>query len=266
MVAYDEVIGCGCKMRIDLNSDLGEGFGPWAMGDDRAMLQVVSSANIACGFHAGDPEGLLAVLRQVKAEGVVAGAHVGYRDLVGFGRRNMQVPYETLLCDVIYQIGALQALARVAGVEVRYVKPHGALYNTISQGGAQAEAVIAGIRALDPDLTLMALAGSPIVGMARASGLDVVEEMFADRAYRADGTLVDRREPGAVLHDPAEIAARILTYVETGKMRTIDGEDIAISAQSVCTHGDTPAAVAIARDLRRALSDRGIAVKSFMDA
>lgn len=253
-------------MRIDLNSDLGEGFGPWVMGDERAMLKVVSSANIACGFHAGDPEGLLTVLRQVKVEGVVVGAHVGYRDLVGFGRRNMQVPHDALLADVIYQIGALQALARVAGTEVRYVKPHGALYNTISQGGAQAEAVIAGMKAVDPKLTLMALAGSPIVGMARASGLAVVEEMFADRAYRADGTLVDRREPGAVLHDPAAIAARILNYVETGKMRTIEGEDIAISAQSVCIHGDTPAAVAIAEDLHRALGARGIAVKSFMDA
>ncbi len=253
-------------MRIDLNSDLGEGFGPWIMGDDRAMLRVVSSANIACGFHAGDPEGLLEVLRQVKAEGVAAGAHVGYRDLVGFGRRNMQVPYEALLCDVIYQIGALQVLARVAGVEIRYVKPHGALYNTISKGGSQAEAVIAGIRAVDPDLTLVALAGSPIVEMSRASGLAVVEEMFADRAYRADGTLVDRREKGAVLHDSAEITARVLNYVETGKMRTIEGEEIAISAQSVCIHGDTPAAMVIAQNLHRALSARGVAVKSFMDA
>ncbi len=157
-------------------------------------------------------------------------------------------------------------MARVAGVEVRYVKPHGALYNTISKGGSQAEAVIAGIRAVDPDLTLVALAGSPIVEMSRASGLAVVEEMFADRAYRADGTLVDRREKGAVLHDSAEITARVLNYVETGKMRTIEGEEIAISAQSVCIHGDTPAAMVIAQNLHRALSARGVAVKSFMDA
>ena len=248
---------------IDLNSDLGEGFGPWPMGDDAAMLALVTSANIACGFHAGDPAGILKVLKVAAARGVVVGAHVGYRDLVGFGRRNMDPSSEELVGDTIYQIGALQGLAKAAGTKVRYVKPHGALYNTIASDARQAADVIAGIKAVDPSLILMALAGAPIVEQARAAGLTVVCEAFADRAYNADGSLVSRRLPGSVIHDPAEVAARMLRMVNEKRITAIDGTDIALDAQSICIHGDTATAVAIASTLRDTLAARGVTLKSF---
>lgn len=250
---------------IDLNSDLGEGFGPWPMGDDAAMLALVTSANIACGFHAGDPAGILKVLKVAAARGVVVGAHVGYRDLVGFGRRNMDPSSEELVGDTIYQIGALQGLAKAAGTTVRYVKPHGALYNTIASDARQAADVIAGIKAVDPSLILMALAGAPIVEQARAAGLTVVCEAFADRAYNADGSLVSRRLPGSVIHDPAEVAARMLRMVNEKRIVAIDGTDIALDAQSICIHGDTATAVAIASTLRDTLAARGATLKSFAD-
>lgn len=250
---------------IDLNSDLGEGFGPWPMGDDAAMLALVTSANIACGFHAGDPAGILKVLKVAAARGVVVGAHVGYRDLVGFGRRNMDPSSEELVGDTIYQIGALQGLAKAAGTTVRYVKPHGALYNTIASDARQAADVIAGIKAVDPSLILMALAGAPIVEQARAAGLTVVCEAFADRAYNADGSLVSRRLPGSVIHDPAEVAARMLRMVNEKRITAIDGSDIALDAQSICIHGDTATAVAIASTLRDTLAARGVTLKSFAD-
>ena len=250
---------------IDLNSDLGEGFGPWPMGDDAAMLALVTSANIACGFHAGDPAGILKVLKVAAARGVVVGAHVGYRDLVGFGRRNMDPSSEELVGDTIYQIGALQGLAKAAGTKVRYVKPHGALYNTIASDARQAADVIAGIKAVDPSLILMALAGAPIVEQARAAGLTVVCEAFADRAYNADGSLVSRRLPGSVIHDPAEVAARMLRMVNEKRITAIDGTDIALDAQSICIHGDTATAVAIASTLRDTLAARGVTLKSFAD-
>ena len=250
---------------IDLNSDLGEGFGPWPMGDDAAMLALVTSANIACGFHAGDPAGILKVLKVAAARGVVVGAHVGYRDLVGFGRRNMDPSSEELVGDTIYQIGALQGLAKAAGTTVRYVKPHGALYNTIASDARQAADVIAGIRAVDPSLILMALAGAPIVEQARAAGLTVVCEAFADRAYNADGSLVSRRLPGSVIHDPAEVASRMLRMVTEKRIVAIDGSDIALDAQSICIHGDTATAVAIASTLRDTLAARGVTLKSFAD-
>lgn len=249
---------------IDINSDLGEGFGAWQMGDDAAMLAIVTSANVACGFHAGDPAGILGVLKEAAARGVSVGAHVAYRDLAGFGRRNMEPSSAELVGDVIYQIGALQGLARAAGTEVRYVKPHGALYNTIAHDKRQAADVIAAIKALDPRLAFMALAGAPIVEQARAAGLTVVCEAFADRAYNADGSLVSRRLPGAVIHDPAAIAARTVRMVEEGRVTAIDGTDIALDAQSICVHGDTPSAVVIARTLRDALVERGVALKPFV--
>ena len=186
---------------IDLNSDLGESLGAWRMGDDEAMLGIVTSANVACGFHAGDAAGILRTLRAAAERGVSVGAHVAYPDLAGFGRRNMDVASADLRADVIYQIGALQGLARVAGTQVRYVKPHGALYNTIAHDERQAADVIEAIRAIDPGLALVALAGSPLVGWAQAAGLRVVAEAFADRAYTPQGTLVSRRQSGAVLHD-----------------------------------------------------------------
>ena len=250
-------------MQIDLNSDLGESLGAWQMGDDEAMLALVSSANVACGFHAGDAAGILQTLRGAAARGVAVGAHVAYPDLAGFGRRNMDVASADLVADVIYQIGALQGLARAAGTTVRYVKPHGALYNTIAHDERQARDVIAAIQAVDPGLSLVALAGSPLIGWARAAGLRVVAEAFADRAYRPDGALVSRREPGAVLHDPQMVAARMLRLVREGVVTAIDGSTVRIEAESICVHGDSPGAVAMARELRAVLAREGVSIAAF---
>ncbi len=250
---------------IDLNSDLGESFGPWPMGDDAAMLATVTSANIACGFHAGDPAGILTVLKEAALRGVAVGAHIGYRDLVGFGRRNMDPSSAELVGDTVYQIGALQGLAKAAGTKVRYVKPHGALYNTIAHDARQAADVIEGIKAVDPDLVLMALAGAPIVEQARKAGLTVVCEAFVDRAYNIDGSLVSRRLDGSVIHDPQAVAERMLRMVNESRVVAIDGTVIALEAQSICIHGDTPAAVSIARTLRQTLEARGVELKSFVD-
>ena len=248
---------------MDLNSDMGESFGAWVMGDDAAMLDIVSSANIACGFHAGDPAGMLETLRAAAARGVAVGAHVGYRDLAGFGRRPMDVTPRDLTADVIYQIGALEGLARAAGTRVAYVKPHGALYNTIAQGGAQADAVIAALLAYDARLPLLALAGAPIIAQARAAGLTVVAEAFADRGYQPDGQLVSRRDPGAVLHDPDQIAARMLRLAREGVIAATDGTLVPIAAQSICVHGDSPGAVQIARRIRAAFDAEGVALTPF---
>ena len=245
---------------IDLNSDLGESFGAWRMGDDSAMLDVVSSANVACGFHAGDPAGILRTLRAAAERGISIGAHVGYRDLVGFGRRNMDPTSEELIGDVIYQIGALKGLAAAAGTRVTYVKPHGALYNTIAFNTRQAADVISAILAVDASLALLALAGSPLVAQAKAAGLTVVAEAFADRGYTAEGALVSRREAGAVLHDPDMIAKRMVRLVQDGVVEAIDGTLTKIDAQSICVHGDSPGAVAIAQRLRSALEEAGISI------
>lgn len=249
---------------MDLNSDLGESLGAWSMGDDAAMLDIVSSANVACGFHAGDPAGILATLKAAQARGVAVGAHVAYPDLIGFGRRAMDVASSDLVADVIYQIGALQGLAQAAGTSIGYVKPHGALYNTIAHDSAQARDVIAAIRAVDANLALVALAGSPLVRWAQDAGLRVVAEAFADRAYTPQGTLVSRREPGAVLHDSALVASRMLRLVRDGVVEAVDGSLASVQAQSICVHGDSPGAVAMARAVRAALEADGIAVRPFV--
>ena len=249
---------------IDLNSDLGESLGAWRMGDDAAMLAIVSSANVACGFHAGDPAGLLQTLREAAARGVAVGAHVAYRDLIGFGRRAMDVAHADLAADVIYQIGALQGLGRAAGTQVRYVKPHGALYNTIAHDARQAAAVIEAIQTLDPSLALVALAGAPLVGWAQSAGLRVIEEAFADRAYTPEGTLVSRREPGAVLHDAPAVAARMLQLATQGTVQAVDGSTVRVRADSICVHGDSPGAVAMARAVREALQAHGVAIRPFI--
>ena len=249
---------------MDLNSDLGESLGAWRMGDDAAMLDIVSSANVACGFHAGDAAGILQTLRQAAARGVVVGAHVAYPDLAGFGRRSMDLASAELQADVVYQIGALRALAAVAGTTVRYVKPHGALYNTIAHDPRQASDVIAALKALDPQLALVGLAGSPLLGWARAAGLRTVAEAFADRAYRPDGALVSRREPGAVLHDPDEVAERMLRLVTEGVVTAIDGSLVPLQADSICVHGDSPGAVQMARQVRARLEAAGVALRPFM--
>ncbi len=249
---------------IDLNSDLGEGYGAWTMGDDAAMLALVTSANVACGFHAGDPAGILRTLRAAAARGVAVGAHIAYPDRVGFGRRDMDVGSAELVADVIYQIGALQGLARAAGTRVGYVKPHGALYNRIATDPRQGRDVIAGIRAVDPGLVLMALAGSPLIALARSEGLAVVAEAFADRAYTPTGGLVSRREAGAVMHDVQRIVQRVLQLVRDGTLEAIDGSTIRLDAQSICVHGDSPGAVAMATALREALEANGVALRSFL--
>ncbi|WP_122584336.1 LamB/YcsF family protein [Pseudomonas viridiflava] len=248
---------------IDLNSDLGESFGAWSMGDDAAILEVVSSANVACGFHAGDPAGILRTLEAAAARDVAVGAHVAYPDLVGFGRRNMDVPAEQLTADVIYQIGALQGLARSAGTTVTYVKPHGALYNTIAGDPVQAAAVIQAILRIDPQLKLVCLANSKLLGWARDAGLTCVSEAFADRAYTAQGTLVSRSRPGSVLHDVELITARMLRLVRDGVIEAEDGSLIELEADSICVHGDSPGAVNIAHALKQRLLEAGVNIRAF---
>lgn len=251
---------------IDLNSDLGESFGQWKMGDDAAVLSIVSSANVACGFHAGDPAGILFTLKAACAKRVVVGAHVSYPDLVGFGRRKMDIASDELTADVIYQIGALQGLARSAGTQVRYVKPHGALYNTIAYDERQAQAVIEAILAIDPALVLMGLAGSPLLQWAKNNGLKTVAEAFADRAYHSDGTLVSRQKAGAVLHDPQVVARRMLELVTTGGVTSIEGKFTPVQADSICVHGDSPGAVEMAREVKLLLEQEGIEIRSFMES
>jgi 5-oxoprolinase (ATP-hydrolysing) subunit A len=249
---------------VDLNADLGESFGSWVLGDDDAMLELVTSANVACGFHAGDPTTLRRTCARAVERGVVVGAQVGYRDLAGFGRRFIEVAPDDLEADVLYQIGALDGLARVAGDRVRYVKPHGALYNAVVHHEEQAAAVVAAVRAYDPGLPLLGLPGSAVLRLAAEAGLTVVPEAFADRAYTARGTLVGRREPGAVLHDPREVADRVVRMVTTGEVEAVDGSTVRLGAATVCLHGDTRGAVAMARAVREALARAGVDVSPFV--
>lgn len=248
---------------VDLNSDLGEGFGAWTLGDDDAMLELVTSANIACGFHAGDPTTLLATCESAATRGVRIGAQVGYRDLAGFGRRFIDMSPKDLTADVIYQIGALDGLARVAGSRVTYVKPHGALYNAIVHHRRQARAVVAAVVAYDSSLPVLGLPGSVFLEEAREAGLDVVAEAFADRAYTAEGTLVPRTESGAVLHDPTLVAERVRRMVVDGELDAVDGSTLKITAESVCVHGDSPAAVDMAAAIRDLLESSDVEITPF---
>ena len=249
---------------VDLNADLGEGFGAWRLGDDEAMLDVVTSANVACGFHAGDPALLLRTCKAAAERGVRIGAQVGYRDLAGFGRRFIDATPDELSADVIYQIGALQALAHAAGSTVSYVKPHGALYNTIVNNHGQARAVAEAVHAVDPNLPVLGLSGSVFFAEARTLGLRTVPEAFADRSYRSDGQLVSRRERNAVLHDPAEIAERVASMVNAGRVAAVDGSTIPITVESVCVHGDSPGAVQIANAVRDRLVADGVELQAFV--
>jgi UPF0271 protein len=248
---------------IDLNSDVGESFGRWTLGDDSAMFQSVSSANVACGFHAGDPSVIRATSAKAAQAGVVIGAHVGYRDLAGFGRRFLDVDPAELADDVVYQIGALQALAATAGARVKYVKPHGGLYNAIVTHTAQAQAVVDAVKAVDPDLAVLGLPGSEVLRLAEKAGLRPVTEAFADRAYNPDGTLVSRSKPGAVLHDPAEVAEHVLRMATEQRIMAIDGSILNVRAESICVHGDSPGAVAMATAVKSALSDAGVSIAPF---
>lgn len=249
---------------IDLNADLGESFGQWRLGDDEAMLGVVTSANVACGFHAGDPLTLSRTCTAAAERGVVIGAQVGYRDLAGFGRRFIDVEPAELVADVQYQLGALDGLARVAGDRVRYVKPHGALYNTIVAHEEQAAAVVRAVAEYDDTLPVLGLPGSAFLVLAAETGLPVVTEAFADRAYNPDGTLVSRRVYGAVLEDPAEIAARVVRLAVSQEVEAVDGSVMTVEARSVCVHGDTAGAVGIARAVREALTEAGVTVEAFV--
>jgi 5-oxoprolinase (ATP-hydrolysing) subunit A len=249
---------------IDLNSDLGEGFGVWTLGDDEAMLDVVTSANVACGFHAGDPDVLRRACHQAAERGVVIGAQVGYRDLAGFGRRAIDVDPATLTNEVIYQIGALDGFARIAGTRVRYVKPHGALYNTVVHHPAQAVAVVDAIRLYDATLPVLGLPGSVLVATAKQAGLRTVTEAFADRGYTPDATLVPRSRPGALLSDPRQVAERMVSLVTSGKIQAVDGTDIGVRADSICVHGDTPGAVEMAVLVREALTAAGVEIRPFV--
>jgi len=249
---------------IDLNSDVGESFGHWTLGDDAAMFRSVTSANVACGFHAGDPSVIRRTCREATAAGVAIGAHVGYRDLAGFGRRFLDIQPNELADDVVYQIGALQALAATEGAKVRYVKPHGGLYNAIIHHTAQAQAVVDAVKSVDPGLPIMGLPGSEVLRLAGEAGLRAVPEAFADRAYNPDGTLVSRSEPEAVLSDPAEVAEHVLRMATEGSVRTIDGSTLKIRAESICVHGDSPGAVAMAAAVKSALGDAGVSIGSFL--
>ena len=248
---------------IDLNADLGESNAGNPVSDDAAMIRVVSSANTACGFHAGDPHDIAKTLEAAAERGVTIGAHVGYRDKTGFGRRFIDYTPAELADEVLYQIGALDALARSQGTKVSYVKPHGALYNTIVHHEAQAQAVVDGVKAFG-DLPLLLLPGSVAIEKAEAAGLRAVREAFADRNYNPDGTLVSRRESNAILHDPDAVAERVLRLATEGTLNAVDGSEISIGAESVCIHGDSPGAVAMAEHIATRLDSEGIAVRPFL--
>ena len=254
-------------MNIDLNSDLGESFGQYTFGSDELILDSISSANIACGFHAGDPHGIRATARAAVSRGVVIGAHPGYRDLPGFGRRFIDMNLSELVDEVIYQVGAVQAIARSVGGEVRYVKPHGALYNTIAVHEAQAGAVVQALLELgggaDPLLPLMVLPGSVVERVARDAGLETVAEAFADRGYLPDGTLVKRGTPGAML-SATDAVAQAIRLAEDGTVVANDGSIIATGAQSICLHGDSPGAVRLAPEIRAGLEAAGAEIRSFV--
>jgi 5-oxoprolinase (ATP-hydrolysing) subunit A len=248
---------------VDLNADLGESFGAWRLGDDEALLSIVTSANIACGFHAGDPLTIRRACAGAVARGVSIGAQVSYHDLAGFGRREMDVPPDELAAEVLYQIAALDGIARAEGGKVSYVKPHGALYNRAARDPVQAGAIVAAIAAYDHALPLLTLPGSEAARAAAAAGLTVVAEAFADRAYNDDGTLVPRGRGGAVLTDAAVVAARAVAMVTSRKVQSAAGREIRICPRSVCIHGDTSGAVVLARSVRAALTQAGVRVAPF---
>lgn len=249
---------------IDLNADLGETTAGNPVADDAAMIQLVSSANVACGFHAGDPHDIARTVEAAAERGVTVGAHVGYRDSAGFGRRFMEYAPNELADEVLYQIGALEALARKHGTAIRYVKPHGALYNAIVHHEEQSQAVIDGIRAFGGDLAVMLLPGGIAVHHAEKAGLRVISEAFADRNYNPDGTLVSRKDPNAVITDPEVVAARVLQLADSGTITAIDGTVLNVNATSVCVHGDSPGSVAMTQSIVDRLRNEGIEIRSVL--
>jgi UPF0271 protein len=250
-------------MQIDLNSDLGEGYGPWTMGDDAQILDCVTSANIACGGHAGDPETMYRTLRLAAQRGVRVGAHPGYVDREGFGRRVIPMAVDEIGRMVVAQVGALVALARLVGTEVRYVKPHGALGNLAAADRGVAAGIVAAIQGLDPQLAVLAISGTMLEQVAREQGVAAYSEVFADRAYQPNGQLVPRSQPGAVLDDAKQAADRLVGYLRSGRMPVAGGEPIALRADSICVHGDSPHAVEMARHIRARLQAEGVVLTPF---
>ena len=250
-------------MVIDLNADLGEGFGVWRLGDDLALLDIVTSANVACGFHAGDPVTIRRTCAAAVDRGVAIGAQVSYRDLAHFGRREMDVEPEELCAEVLYQLAAVDGIARAMGGRVSYVKPHGALYNRICRDEVQAAAVIEAVADYDTSLPVLTLPGSVVHGAAAAEGVPTIIEAFADRAYTAAGTLVSRRDPGAVIHDVATVSARAVRMAVEGRVTAVDGSPVSVSARSICVHGDTPDAVRLAQAVRDGLLEAGVVLQAF---
>lgn len=251
-------------MKIDLNSDLGEGFGPWEMGDDAAMLEVVTSANIACGGHASDPETMFATLSMAAARGVVVGAHPGYNDREGFGRRVIPMAPTEIGRMVAAQVGALAGVAALAGAELRYVKPHGALANLAADDRAVADAIVASVAAQPGSLAVLAISGTELEHAARAANVEVFSEIFADRAYLPTGRLVPRSRPGAVLEDAEAVASRLVDFLKSGRMPVQGGAAIPLAAQSICVHGDTKGAVEMARLVRARLQEEGVNLAPFL--
>jgi UPF0271 protein len=249
-------------MRIDLNSDLGESFGPWKMGADEALMSSITSANIACGFHAGDPSVMRRTIALAKTHGVAVGAHPGFSDLVGFGRREMHVSPEEIEDLVLYQVAAIAGVAAAEGARLQHVKAHGALYNMAARDASLAAAIARAVAAFDRSLILLGLPNSPLLTEGEKAGLPVAAEIFADRTYEADGSLTSRRIPGSVVHDPAQVVDRAVQMVKSGTVVARNGAAIALKADTMCLHGDTPGSADLARRIRAALEASGVTVLS----
>ncbi len=250
---------------VDLNSDIGEGFGSYKLGLDEDILKHVTSANVACGWHAGDPLIMDRITRVAKDEGVRVGAHPGYPDLMGFGRRKMAISADEARNYMLYQLGALYAFAKAHGTKLQHMKLHGAFYNTASNDQVLANAVLDGIQAFDPDIFVMVLSGSYIAREAKKRGMKVAQEVFADRGYNADGTLVNRKLPGAFVKDPNEAIERVVKMVKEGKVKAVSGEEIEIQADSICVHGDNPQAIEFVANIRKGLQDAGIELRAISE-
>jgi UPF0271 protein len=247
-------------VRIDLNADVGESLGPWPMGDDARLIPLVTSVNVACGAHAGDPLTIERTIRMAVDHDISVGAHPGYPDLVGFGRRDLDMTTGELRASIVYQVGAVAAVARSLDTELRHVKPHGALYNRAARDHAVAETIATAIRRASPELILVGLAGSALIGAGVAAGLQVASEAFADRAYEPDGSLRSRRRPGAILATPAAAAKQAVSIVRDGRVTAIDGTAIAVRADTICIHGDTPGAADYVAAVRAALDKAGVTI------
>ena len=252
-------------MRIDLNSDLGESFGPWPMGQDEALMASISSANVACGFHAGDPGAMRATIALAREKGVAIGAHPGFPDLVGFGRRELKATPQEVQDLVLYQVAALAGMAAAQGVTLQHVKAHGALYNMACRDRTLADAIAKAVASIDRSLILFGLPGSDLLLAGQAAGLTVAAEVFADRSYDADGSLTSRQKPGSVIHDTATVVARAVTMARDKQVVAVDGSTIGLQADTMCLHGDTPGAAALAKEIRRGLEAAGLRIAALRD-